>query len=130
MITLKEVVTGFERPVAIVDADDGVAGLYVAERGGLIKKVNRGEILDSTFLDVSDRLGSCTGYCEERGLLGLVFHPDYASNGYFFINYTSEDSNGVLRTIISRFSKVPGGDVGDASSEEILLSFEQPYSNQ
>lgn len=69
MITLKEVVTGFERPVAIVDANNGIAGLYVVERGGLIKKFKDGEILDSTFLDVSDRLGSCTGYCEERGLL-------------------------------------------------------------
>lgn len=130
MITLEKVVTGFDRPVAIVDANDGNKGLYVVERGGYIRKFRNKKITPNVFLDVSDRLGPCTGYCEERGLLGLVFHPDYVNNGYFYINYTNEDSEGVLRTFVSRFSRVSGGTVGDASSELVLLSFEQPYSNQ
>lgn len=127
MITLEQIADGFDRPTAIVDANDGKKGMYIVERMGLIKKLKNSDISD--FLDVSDRLGPCTGYCEERGLLGLVFHPNYSSNGYFYINYTNEDSLGILRTYVSRFSKLSGSNVGDASSEFVILEFEQPYSN-
>ena len=132
MIRLVKHSEGFNKPVAIVDAKDGKKFLYIVERDGTIKKVNRenGEVKRAPFLDVSTLLGPCSGYCEERGLLGLAFHPNHGENGYFYINYTSED-NGVLITFISRFSRSaskPG--IADESSELILLSFEQPYSNQ
>ena len=66
----------------------------------------------------------------ERGLLGLVFHPDYETNGYFYINYTRENS-GVLSTRVSRFYVDPSTpNVADSSSELVMLAFVQPYSNQ
>ena len=134
LITLKKHSEGYNKPVAIVDAKDGNSLLYIVERGGTIKKVKRGsgKVKDSPFLDVSTLLGPCSGYCEERGLLGLVFHPDHKNNGYFYINYTSEDvSTGVLRTIVSRFSRSATESwLADETSELIILSFVQPYSNQ
>lgn len=133
MIRLAKHSEGFNKPVAIVDAKDGTNLLYVVERDGTIKKVDRrnGDVKRTPFLDVSTLLGPCSGYCEERGLLGLVFHPNHGENGYFYINYTSEDDNGVLRTLISRFSRSASKPwIADESSELLLLSFEQPYSNQ
>jgi len=132
MITLSKHSEGFDSPVAIVDARDGRKRFYVVERGGTITIVKRnGNVKNVPFLDVSSNLGPCDGYCAERGLLGLVFHPAYADNGYLYINYTSEDEDtGELKTIVSRFernSTHPGYAV--KNSELILLSFTQPYSN-
>ena len=73
------------------------------------------------FLDISDRVLFDGG---ERGLLGLAFHPDFAENGYFYVNYNADNPN---RTVISRF-KVMDNDpaIADPGSEVILLEFDQP----
>ncbi|MEX1275409.1 MAG: PQQ-dependent sugar dehydrogenase, partial [Bacteroidota bacterium] len=75
------------------------------------------------FLDIRDRL---TGG-GELGLLGLAFHPSYATNGYFYVNYTAPNP---LRTIIARYS-VSTTDPNQANkgSEQILLAYNQPYTN-
>ncbi|NIP26622.1 MAG: hypothetical protein GWN55_16570, partial [Phycisphaerae bacterium] len=61
------------------------------------------------------------------GLLGIVFHPNYASNGYFYLNYTN--TTGSRRTRISRFSVTGNPNVADPNSEEILLTVTQPNWN-
>jgi hypothetical protein len=62
--------------------------------------------------------------------LGLAFHPNYSSNGYFYINYTTQDAQGTLYTIVARFTvSVSDPDIADEASQVILLQFEQPYSN-
>ena len=62
----------------------------------------------------------------EQGLLGLAFHPHYAENGFFYVNYT--DLNG--DTVIARFQVSPDDpDRADPSSEKRLLSVPQPYPN-
>ncbi len=112
---------GFSNPIEVVNAGDD--RLFVAQQGGLIKVLNANGNTNSTnFLDVSG-LTTASG---ERGLLGLVFHPDYADNGYFFINYTNTSGN----TVIARYS-VSGTnpDVADADSAEIMLTVNQPGSN-
>lgn len=132
VIRLKKHSEGYNKPVAIVDAKDGKRKLYIVERGGTIKIVKRltGKVRILPFLNVTASLGDCEGYCEERGLLGLVFHPNYKINGYFYINYTSQDSKGVLRTIVSRFSRnATRPNFADETSELIMQRFEQPYSN-
>ena len=60
-------------------------------------------------------------------MLGLAFHPNYETNGYFYVNYTAPSP---LRTIISRFSvSSTNPDSADKNSELILLTYDQPYSN-
>ena len=59
-------------------------------------------------------------------MLGLAFHPDYEANGYFFVNYTASGPN---RTVISRFKVSADQNKADPSSEQVILTFEQPYSN-
>ncbi len=113
--------TGFDRPLNIQNAGDD--RLFVVEQGGFIKIIQAdGSVNDSPFLDLSDRVSSGG----ERGLLGLAFHPDYANNGFFYVNYTDAAGS----TQISRFN-LSDGDIGiaNAASELKMLHVEQPFSN-
>jgi glucose/arabinose dehydrogenase len=112
----------FDRPVDIAHCGD--SRLFVVEQQGFIW------ILDSTgaksaqrFLDIDARVNSNGS---ERGLLGLAFHPNYAQNGYFYVNYTRGDGD----TRVSRFSvNSANPNAADPSSEVIVLEFDQPFSN-
>lgn len=111
----------FQRPVYLTHANDG--RLFVVEQHGLIHIVQDGQLAPQPFLDIRDRVGS---NANEQGLLSVAFHPDYAENGLFYVNYT--DSNG--STIIARFhvdAEEPNR--ADPSSEQRLLTIAQPYSN-
>ncbi len=113
--------TGFTQPVDIVHAGD--SRLFIVQQNGYIY------ILDSTgvrnpvpFLNVVNKIS--TG--SERGLLGLAFHPNYSSNGYFYVNYTQVGGS----TRISRFSVQSNNpSKADSLSEFPLITITQPYSN-
>jgi glucose/arabinose dehydrogenase len=121
-ITLVQFATGFSAPVDIVNAGD--ERLFIVERFGKIKIIDgAGTTLTTPFLDVSGQLNTSPN---ERGLLGLVFHPDYANNGYFYVNYTK--SNGDTR--ISRFSvDAANPNLADPSSEMMVMEIDQPEWN-
>lgn len=107
-------------PVDIAHANDD--RLFVVEKNGTIRIVMPdGSVISDPFLDIDDRVNSGAN---ERGLLGLAFHPDFQNNGLFFVNYT----NGSGATTVSRFNIDNSGN-GDPSSETILLEIEQPFSN-
>ena len=83
IISLTQFASGFTDPVEITHAGD--SRLFVVQQGGLIKIVNANGTTNATpFLNLSSIIS--TG--GERGLLGLAFHPNYSTNGYFFVNYT------------------------------------------
>ena len=114
--------SNLDRPVNIKHAGDD--RLFVAEQDGLIKIINANGTIESTpFIDIDSRVRS-TG--NEQGLLGLAFHPDYISNGYFFVNYINNSGT----TVISRFSRnETNPSIADPNSELIILTFSQPFSN-
>lgn len=114
--------SGLTKPVDIAHAGD--PRLFIVEQAGTIEIMNEnGQINPEPFLDITDRVNDSGN---ERGLLGLAFHPDFADNGYFFVNYTGTGGH----TRISRFSLLPGNpDKGDPDSELILLTVNQPFSN-
>lgn len=120
-IELTGAVGGLERPVHITHAGDGSGRLFVVEQVGRIRIVAGGELRERPFLDIGDRV-SC---CGERGLLSVAFPRGYAEKGYFYINYT--DTNG--NTVVSRYRVTDDPDLADASSEEIILTVDQPYPN-
>jgi glucose/arabinose dehydrogenase len=122
-IRLQSFATGFDRPVSIEHAGD--SRLFIVEQDGLIWIVDSlGQKSAEPFLDINDRVRS-TG--NEQGLLGLAFHPDYALNGYFYVNYTRETDGD---TRISRFQRLPNDpNQADPASELILLEQDQPFSN-
>jgi glucose/arabinose dehydrogenase len=110
----------FNRPLFLGSAGDGSGRLFVVEQAGLIYVLSGPEADDKElFLDIRNLIDDSGN---EMGLLGLAFHPDYAVNGQFFVNYT--DSRG---TVIARFETFGGR--GDPDSLDVILSFEQPYSN-
>jgi hypothetical protein len=122
-IALDELAGGFTQPLGVVDANDGSGRLFVVEKGGLIRIWDGDSVLPAPFLDVSSLV---TNPAEsEQGLLGLVFHPDYESNGYFYINYT--DVNGDTRIVRYHVSANP--DVADAGSAAPVLFVDQPNVN-
>ena len=118
-----QIQTGLSSPVDITNAGDGSNRLFIVEKAGRIKIVEDGNILATPFLDIDPLVNSTSN---ERGLLGLAFHPNYEDNGYFYVNYTNNSGT----TIISRF-EVSDSDpnLADASSEDILISISQPFSN-
>ena len=95
--------------------------LFIVEQAGDIRIVKDGALLDDAFLAIQDRV-SC---CGERGLLGLVFHPDYETNGRFFVDYTNTNGN----TVIARYQVGPDPNHADRDSERILMTIPQPFAN-
>jgi len=84
-VVLVPVVTGLSRPVFVTGARDGSDRLFILEQDGLVKVLQPGSATPTVFLDLTDRVETSGG---EQGLLGLAFHPDFAANGLFFVNYT------------------------------------------
>lgn len=105
----------------ITHAGDG--RLFIAEQGGRISIYQNGALLPTPFLDISAEVAGCN----ECGLLGLAFHPDYANNGQFFVNYSELSSND---TIIERF-QVSDADPNIATKigRQVVLEVEQFATN-
>ncbi len=111
---------GLTQPTDITSAADGSNRLFVLEKPGRIRVIVDGQLQPTPFLDITDRVGSRSS---EQGLLGLAFHPNFAQNGYFYLNYT--DKNGDTR--ISRFTA--SSEMADPRSEKRILAVKQPYAN-
>ena len=115
----------FSSPVGLSEPGDGTNRLFVVEQSGLIRVFQNDSLAASTntFLDLRDSIVSGG----ELGLLGLAFHPQYATNGYFYVDYTR---NNPLRTVISRFQVSPSNaDSAIRGSELVLLEQLQPFDN-
>ncbi|HEY1013206.1 MAG TPA: PQQ-dependent sugar dehydrogenase [Herpetosiphonaceae bacterium] len=117
-IALEPLAEGLDKPLYVTHAGDGSGRLFVAEQEGLIKLLPGGE----PFLDIRDRVGSSGN---EQGLLGLAFHPKFADNGWFYVNYTDRDGD----TVLARFGLAADGQRGDPASEQVILTQEQPAAN-
>lgn len=118
-VTLQEVVHGLERPVALVVAPgDPRRRMFIVEQRGRIRVVENGVLADRPFFTIGELSDG-----NEEGLLGLAFHPDFATNGRFYVDYTSKDR----ATHIVEYRVA--GDVADPKSARELIRIEQPYSN-
>jgi glucose/arabinose dehydrogenase/mono/diheme cytochrome c family protein len=113
----------FSYPVGIYQAPDDPTRFFVPEKDlGRIRVVHNGVLLATPFLDI-DPLVAGGG---ERGLLGLAFHPDYARNGYFFVNYTNNSGN----TVIARYRRsATNFNQADPTSAVILKTITQDFAN-
>ncbi len=122
-ISLQSFATGFSQPVDLAHAGDDK--LYVVEKAGRIKVITPGTVNYPTFLDISTIVLSTGG---EQGLLGLAFHPNYATNGFFYVCYTTGTSPG--SSIVARYTRSAANPlIAEPSSALILLSIQQPFSN-
>jgi glucose/arabinose dehydrogenase len=119
-LALERVADGFDRPLALT-SPAGDARLFVAEQGGLIRIIESGRVHSAPFLDLRARVRSGG----ERGLLGLAFHPRYATNGYFYVNYT--DGSGDTR--IERYMVSHDPNRAEPASAKLVMAIAQPHAN-
>ncbi len=120
-LTLTRAAGGFSRPLFVTNARDKTGRLFVVEQGGRIKVIKAGAILALPFLDIHS-LVSC---CGERGLLGLAFHPSYATTGKLYINYTDVNGN----TVVAEYRRNSTNPDRANSTGRVLLRVTQPYAN-
>jgi len=122
-LALTTVVTGLNNPVDFQQPNDGTNRFFVVEQAGTIRIIQAGAVLPAAFLDIRSRVL----FGGEQGLLGLAFHPNYRQNRLFYVNYV-RNSGG--QTIIAEYSASSlDPNQADPSSERILLTVNQPFSN-
>lgn len=102
-------------------APPGDDRLFLVEQAGRVRVIRDGEALPEPFLDISDRVASGG----ERGLLSMAFHPDYVSNGTFFLDFTDPDGD----TRVERWRVSADPDRADPASAREILAVDQPYGN-
>ncbi len=122
-IRLQPFLSGLSSPVLIRHAGDGTKRLFVVQQRGIIKVVQPGQTTTTDFMNITSKV-SPSG--SEQGLLGLAFHPQFATNHYFFVDYTRA-SDGA--TVIARYTANANNTLGDPASERILLTIPDPFSN-
>jgi glucose/arabinose dehydrogenase len=123
-LTLVSVATGFTNPLDFQEPADGTGRFFVVEQAGFIRIVENGTLITTPFLDLTAR-AEAGG---EKGLLGLAFHPDFAQNRRFFVNYTRR-SAGQLQTVIAEYRASLNNPNAADPSETILLTVNQPFDN-
>ncbi len=143
-LVLEPVAVGqFGSPVAVTHAGDGSGRLFIVDQRGTIHILRDGVVLPQPFLDLSAKLVAERAGFDERGLLGLAFHPDFADaeaagSGRFYVYYSapSPDAPGTAaepvdhRSLVSEFRiSDDDADLADPASERVLLSFNQPQFN-
>jgi glucose/arabinose dehydrogenase len=120
-IVLEPVATGLVNPIGVVDPGDGSGRLFVVLQGGQIRVIDGTGLRATPFLD----LGALVSVGNERGLLGLAFHPEYASNGRFFVDYT----DGAGDTVVARYEVSADPNVAEPGSAATVLPVAQPAAN-
>ena len=128
-MTTELYLSGVTRPVFLTHAGDGSGRVFILEQPGRIRIVDAGGTLQTTpFLDIVSFVTGGVSGGDERGLLGLAFHPDYENNGKFYVNYTTTE--GGLRTVVEEFTvSASDPDVADLGSRRRLMTFVQPFVN-
>jgi len=107
---LKLIASNFVSPVTLQESPDGTGRLFVVDQIGKIWIIQDGNTLPQPFLDISSKLVSLTPDYDERGLLGLAFHPDFANNGRFYLFYTAPPP--------------PGGPTTDAGNTGLPMTWD------
>lgn len=135
-IGLEKVAEGLVAPTQLTAPDDGSGHRFIVDQIGVIRILTRdGVLMERPFLDLRDRLPDLQEDYDERGLLGLAFHPQYASNGRFFVFYSVPPRSGMPDSTdhanrVSEF-RVSSADRhrADTTSERVLLELPWPYTN-
>ena len=122
-LTSQLIASGLDAPLLLISPPGDTARLFIIEQGGRVRIHDGTQLLTTSFLDIS----SLIVCCQEEGLLGMAFHPQYESNGYFFVNYVSPGSGG--KTVIRRYKISSNPNIANKDSSLIILEILQPFPN-
>ncbi len=126
---LQPFLTGLSRPILIRSAKDGSKRLFIVQQTGIIKILQPGATVPTDFINLSSKIVVPTSGGDERGLLGLTFDPQFTANGKFYVDYTRVGDG---TTVIAEYKTTTGNgnsNTGDITSERVLLTIPQPFSN-
>jgi glucose/arabinose dehydrogenase len=115
----RAVVGGLKAPLHVAGVKGQAGRLYIVEQGGLVRIFERGRLRAAPFLDIRSLISEGS----ERGLLSIAFHPSYATNRRFYVNYTDRAGN----TNVAEYRS--SGTRAIPSSARRLLLIQQPYAN-
>jgi glucose/arabinose dehydrogenase len=122
-VSLEQVAAGLTDPIGVTNAGDGSDRLFVNERGGKIRVIAAdGSLGTADFVDLSDRIQAGG----EQGLLGVAFHPDFATNGRLFVHYSRRGDGA---TVISELTAAADRGSASAASERVIFTLSQPFAN-
>jgi len=138
-IRLEPVAAGLTAPVHVTHAGDGSGRLFIVDQSGPIQIVKNGALLPTPFLDLTAEIPALSPGFDERGVLGLAFHPNYADNGRFFVRYSKArtgdasepcfgTSRGCHEEVLAEFSVSADPDVADPTGT-ILFRIDEPQFN-
>ncbi|MCL5070925.1 MAG: PQQ-dependent sugar dehydrogenase [Actinobacteria bacterium] len=134
-VSLKLIADNFISPVNFAQSEDGSERLFIVDQTGLIIIITeKGNIISEPFLDITHKIVRLDKQYDERGLLGLCFHPDFKNNKRFFIYYSAktrkESPEGYNCTnYVSEFTVSKNLNKADPDSERIIISIDKPQSN-
>jgi len=125
-LTSHRLVTGLARPVYVCAPPGDHDRLFIVEqRSGSTGRIRIFDLTTNTLL-TTPFLSISVSTSSEQGLLGMAFHPDYANNGYFFVNYTNSSGT----TVVARYEVYPSNpNLANSSSATTVMTISQPYSN-
>ncbi len=116
----------FTQPLAMMQAPGNHGRWYVVERGGYVRTFTGGESRAAIFVDLTDRVLAPSPAWSEQGLLGMAFHPRFATNRFVYLSYTRKP-DGV--SVIARFTASQDGLSLNPASEQVILTVDQPAAN-
>lgn len=135
-IKLALVAEGLTAPMQLTAPDDGTGRRFVVDQIGVVRVLTReGRLLDEPFLDLRAEIVELENQYDERGLLGLAFHPQYAQNGRFFVYYSvplqpaMPDSFDHANRLVEFKVRTSDANRADPGSGRVLLELPWPYSN-
>ncbi|MGI8811715.1 MAG: PQQ-dependent sugar dehydrogenase [Pyrinomonadaceae bacterium] len=124
---LQTMYTGLNRPILIRSSNDGTKRLFIVQQGGIIRVVQPGSSAPTDFINLTSKITIPVGSSDERGLLGLVFHPQFATNGKFYVNYTRAGDGA---TVVEEYKTLAGNpNQGDPASARLVFTVPQPFTN-
>jgi len=128
---LERITGGLKSPTVLTHSGDGTDRLFIADLTGKIYVLKNGNLLETPFLGLPDKMVKLNPIYDERGLLGLTFHPDYEINGRFFVYYSAPKSGEGIdhQSIIAEYQVSEDPDVADPESETIIMQIDQPEAN-
>jgi len=130
-ITREIIVSGLSTPIHVTAPPGDIDRLFVVQRGGIIRIVDltTNTVMATDFLNVNESPNTNVSTTGEGGLLSLAFHPNYPSNGFFFVYYTTNLPGTGFTTRVSRFTVTGDPDVADPESEVVFFEIDQPFTN-
>jgi glucose/arabinose dehydrogenase len=130
-LTFQLVTAGLTQPVFITYAPDGSNRLFIVQQSGQIRIFKNGALLSTPFLNIVGTVPAFTGTNSEQGLLGLAFDPQYSVNGFFYITYTTHNSDPTFlyTTTLARYHVSASPDLADVASGSVLLAIPKKYTN-